>query len=449
MFKKVLVANRGEIAIRVIRACKELGIKTVVVHSDIDRECLHTRLADESVCIGPAPANESYLNIPSIISAAEITGADAIHPGYGFLAENPQFAEVCESSGIKFIGPPSEVMRKMGDKVEARKIMKKAGVPIIPGTEEPVTLEDGQLFKVAKKIGYPLMVKARAGGGGKGMRLVQNEDALKNAIATAQAEAKTSFANPEVYLEKYIEEPSHIEFQILADAKGNVVYFPERDCSIQRRHQKLLEESPSPRVNSKLRRRMGEAARRAAKNIGYLTAGTVEFVLDRKNNFYFIEMNTRIQVEHAVTEMVSGIDLVEEQIRLAAGEKLDYDSDEIKIHGHVIECRINAEDWERDFLPSPGKIDTFIVPGGPGVRVDTHIYSGYTVPPYYDSLIAKLIVEDENREKCIQRMQRALSEFIIGGVKTTIPLYQKIMRNEHFLKGGIDTSFIQKYILGE
>jgi len=449
MFEKILVANRGEIAIRIIRACQELDIPTVAVHSDIDRECLHIRLADESICIGPAPANESYLNIPSIISAAEITGADAIHPGYGFLAENPQFAEVCESSGIKFIGPPAEVLRKMGDKLEARKIMKKAGVPVIPGTEEPVSLEDGHLLKIAKEIGYPLMVKARAGGGGKGMRLVQNEEALKNAIATAQAEAKVSFSNSEVYLEKYIEEPSHIEFQILADVKGNVVYFPERDCSIQRRHQKLVEESPSPRINSKLRHRMGEAARRAAKNVDYLTTGTIEFVVDQKGDFYFIEMNTRVQVEHTVTEMVSGIDLVKEQIRLAAGEKLDYDSDDIKIQGHVIECRVNAEDWERDFIPCSGKVTNFILPGGPGIRVDTHVYSGYTIPPYYDSLIAKLIVEDENREKCIQRMHRALSEFIIEGVKTTIPFHQKIMKNEHFLEGEIYTNFIQRYILGE
>lgn len=448
MFKKVLIANRGEIAVRVIRACRELDIPTVAVHSDIDQDCLHVKLADESVCIGPAPSNESYLNIPSIISAAEITGADAIHPGYGFLAENAQFAEVCESSGLKFIGPSSEVIKKLGDKVEARKIMEKSGVPVIPGTDEPVSLEDGHLLKIAKKIGYPLMVKARAGGGGKGMRLVANEDALKNAIATAQAEAKASFANPEVYLEKCIEEASHIEFQILADTKGNTVFFPERDCSIQRRHQKLFEESPSPRINSKLRKRMGESARRAAKSVGYVTTGTVEFVVDRKNNFYFIEMNTRIQVEHTVTEMVTGIDLVKEQIRLAAGEKLDYDSDDIKIQGHAIECRINAEDWERDFIPSPGKITNFIPPGGPGVRVDTHIYSGYTISPYYDSLIAKLILQDGNRGKCINRAQRALKEFIIEGVKTTIPFYQKIMRNEHFLKGEIYTNFIQRHVLG-
>ncbi len=448
MFKKILVANRGEIAIRVIRACKELGIRTVAVHSDADRDCLHVRLANESVCIGPAPASESYLNIPSIISAAEITGADAIHPGYGFLAENTQFAEVCESSGIKFIGPSAESIRKIGDKIEARRIMKKAGVPVIPGTDEPVSLEDKDLLKIAKKIGYPLMVKARAGGGGKGMRLVQNEEALKNAIATAQAEAKASFANSEVYLEKNIEEPSHVEFQILADTKGNVLYFPERDCSIQRRHQKLIEESPSPRINSKLRKKMGEAARRAAKAVGYLTGGTVEFLVDQKEHFYFIEMNTRIQVEHTVTEMISGIDLVKEQILLAAGEKLDYDSEDIKINGHVIECRIIAEDWERDFIPCPGKINNFISPGGPGVRVDTHIYSGYTVPPYYDSLIAKLVVQDETREKCIRRMQRALDEFIIEGIKTTIPFYQKIIKNEHFLEGEIDTHFIQKHIFG-
>ncbi len=443
MFKKVLIANRGEIAIRVIRACRELGIRTVAVHSDADRDCLHVRLADESVCIGPASASESYLNIPSIISAAGITGVDAIHPGYGFLAENIQFAEVCESSGIKFIGPSAEVISKMGDKIQARKIMEKAGVPVIPGTDEPVSLEDVHLFKIAKKIGYPLMVKARLGGGGKGMRLVQDEEALKNAIATAQAEAKASFANPEVYLEKNIEAPCHIEFQILADLKGNVVYFPERDCSIQRRHQKLIEESPSPQVNAKLRKKMGEAARRVMKAIKYTSAGTVEFLMDQKGHFYFIEINPRVQVEHTVTEMVSGIDLVKEQIRLAAGEELDYDSDDIKIQGHVIECRITAEDWERDFIPSPGKVTNFVIPGGPGVRVDTHIYSGYTIPPFYDSLIAKLLTIDKDRESCIHRMQRALDEFIIEGIKTAIPFYQKVMRNEHFLEGEIYTDFIQ------
>ncbi|OGS43362.1 MAG: acetyl-CoA carboxylase biotin carboxylase subunit [Elusimicrobia bacterium RIFOXYD2_FULL_34_15] len=448
MFNKILIANRGEIAVRVIRACREMGIRTVAVHSDVDRECLHVKLADESVCIGPAQPQESYLNIANIISAAEITGADAIHPGYGFLSENTYFADVCESCNIKFIGPSKITIQMMGDKSEAKKTMKKAGVPTIPGTEECITADNPKLFKIAKDIGYPIIVKASSGGGGKGMRIVTSEDSLKNAILTAEAEAKAAFGNGDVYLEKYIEEPKHIEFQILGDMKGDVVSFPERDCSVQRRHQKLIEESPSL-ISDKLRKKMGHAARLAAKAVKYVTAGTIEFLVDKKGNFYFMEMNTRIQVEHPVTEMVSGIDLLKEQIRLAAGERLGYTYDEIEIKGHVIECRINAEDSENNFIPSPGKIDTLILPGGIGVRVDTHIYAGYTVPSTYDSLIAKLLVMDSTREKAIARMQRALSEFEISGIKTTIPFHKVTMANDFYKKGEVYTNFIQKRIFNE
>ncbi|OQA91062.1 MAG: Biotin carboxylase [Elusimicrobia bacterium ADurb.Bin231] len=445
MFKKILIANRGEIAVRIIRACREMGIRTVAVHSDIDRNCLHVKLADESVCIGPASPADSYLNIANIISAAEITSADAIHPGYGFLAENTYFADVCESCNIKFIGPSKTVIELMGNKSEAKKTMKKAGVPVLPGTDECVSADDPKLFKIAKKIGYPVIVKASAGGGGKGMRIVQSEDSLKNAIITAQSEAKISFGNSDVYLEKYIEEPKHIEFQILGDEKGNVVSFPERDCSIQRRHQKLIEESPSL-IPDKLRKKMGHYARLAAKAVKYVTAGTLEFLLDKKGNFYFMEMNTRIQVEHPVTEIVSGIDLVREQIRLAFGESLGYGYGDIPIKGNVIECRINAEDPEKDFIPCPGKIESVILPGGPGTRVDTHIYPGYTVPPTYDSLIAKLLVSDVSREKAIARMQRALFEFEISGIKTTIPFHKRVIANEYYKKGEVYTNFITKRI---
>ncbi|HAM38805.1 MAG TPA: acetyl-CoA carboxylase biotin carboxylase subunit [Elusimicrobia bacterium] len=448
MFNKILIANRGEIAVRVIRACREMGIRTVAVHSDIDRECLHVKLADESVCIGPSQPRESYLNIANIISAAEITGADAIHPGYGFLSENTYFADVCESCNIKFIGPSKSTIQLMGDKSEAKKTMKKAGVPTIPGTEGCITADHPKLFKIAKNIGYPIIVKACAGGGGKGMRIVTSEDTLKNAILTAEAEAKAAFNNGDVYLEKYIEEPKHIEFQILGDKKGDVVSFPERDCSIQRRHQKLIEESPSL-ISEKLSKKMGHAARLAAKAVKYVTAGTIEFLVDKKGNFYFMEMNTRIQVEHPVTEMVSGIDLLKEQIRLAAGEQLGYSYDDIEIKGHVIECRINAEDSENNFIPSPGKINSLILPGGMGVRIDSHIYSGYTIPSTYDSLIAKLLVIDSTRQKAIARMQRALSEFEISGIKTTIPFHKITMANDFFKKGEIYTNFIQKRIFIE
>ncbi|MDD5687937.1 MAG: acetyl-CoA carboxylase biotin carboxylase subunit [Elusimicrobia bacterium] len=448
MFNKILIANRGEIAVRVIRACREMGIRTVAVHSDIDNECLHVKLADESVCIGPASPQESYLNVANIISAAEVTGADAIHPGYGFLSENTYFADVCESCNIKFIGPSKTTIQTMGDKIAAKVTMRKAGVPTIPGTDECITADHPKLAKIVKSIGYPLIVKASAGGGGKGMRVVQSEDALKNAILTAQSEAKAAFGNGDVYLEKYFEEPRHIEFQILGDIKGDVVSFPERDCSIQRRHQKLIEESPSM-ISEKLRKKMGHYARLAAKAVKYFTAGTIEFLVDKKENFYFMEMNTRIQVEHPVTEMVSGIDLLKEQIRLAAGERLGYSYDDIKIVGHVFECRINAEDSEKDFIPSPGKIESLIFPGGPGVRVDSHIYAGYTVPSTYDSLIAKLLVTDSTREKAIARMQRALSEFEISGIKTTIPFHKITMANDYFKRGEIYTNFVQKRIYGE
>ncbi|MFA5857486.1 MAG: acetyl-CoA carboxylase biotin carboxylase subunit [Elusimicrobiota bacterium] len=449
MFKKVLIANRGEIAVRIIRACKELGIKTVAIHSDADRESLHVKLADESICIGPAPVTESYLNYPSIISAAEISGADAIHPGYGFLAENTQFAGICADCNIKFIGPSKDAILKMGDKIQARETVKKAGVPVVPGTDGPINADDPNLLKIAKKIGFPLMVKARAGGGGKGMRVVQNEEALNNALLTAQAEAKSSFGNSQVYLEKYIEEPRHVEFQIVADKFGETRYLPERDCSIQRRHQKLVEESPCPAVDSKLRERMGHAAIRCAKTVGYTTVGTIEFLLDKEKNFYFLEMNTRIQVEHTVTEMITGLDLVRMQIRLAAGEKLEVGSLNTRMLGHVIECRINAEDPDLDFIPSPGKVTQFIPPGGPGVRVDTHLYSGYTIPSFYDSLLAKLIVIDKDRKRAIDRMRRALGEFVIENVKTTIPFHIKVMNDEKFQAGKVSTDFVQKRILSQ
>jgi len=446
MFKKILIANRGEIAVRVIRACREMGIKTVAIHSDADTDCLHVRLADESICVGPGPATESYLNIPSIVSAAEISGADAIHPGYGFLAENTYFAEVCESCHIRFIGPSKESIQTMGNKSEARRLMKKAGVRVVPGTEACISPDDPNLYKTAKKIGFPVIVKAAAGGGGKGMRIVQDGEALRSAVATAQSEAQAAFGNPSVYLEKYLEEPRHIEFQILGDRKGNVVYLPERDCTIQRRHQKLIEESPSPIVSSSLRRKMGKAARRVGEAINYQTVGTVEFLVDKDDNYYFMEMNTRIQVEHPVTEMLVGIDLVKEQIRLAAGEKLGYDADDISADGHVIECRINAEDPLLDFIPSPGLVAGLVLPGGYGVRVDTHLYCGYTVPSFYDSLIAKLIVKGANRKDAIIRMQRALREFMVEGIKTTVSFHQQVMEDEYFQKGSFFTNFIHTRI---
>jgi acetyl-CoA carboxylase biotin carboxylase subunit len=448
VFKKVLIANRGEIACRIIRACRELGVKTVAIHSEADRECMHVKLADQSVCVGPASASESYLNIPSIIAAAEITGADAIHPGYGFLAENMYFAEVCEACRINFIGPKKESIEKMGDKIAAIALMKKAGVPVVPGSGGPVEAGDPKVAALAKKIGYPVIIKATAGGGGKGMRIVVSEETLDNAIIMAQTEAKAAFGNPDVYMEKYVEEPHHIEFQIMGDKFGHYAYLPERDCSIQRRHQKLVEESPSPLISAALRKKMGKAAKNAAAAVDYVTVGTVEFLVDKRGDFYFMEMNTRIQVEHPVTEMITGIDLLKEQIKLAAGEKLTYSSDKIKILGHAIECRINAEDPDKDFIPSPGTIGRLYLPGGMGVRTDTHVYSGYTIPPFYDSLIAKIIVLGEDREEAIVRMARALKEVEIENIKNTSSLHSKIMANEKFRKGSVSTDFLPKYILG-
>lgn len=449
MFKKILIANRGEIACRVIRAARELGVKTVAIHSEADRTSMHVKMADEAVCVGPASASESYLNIPSIISAAEITGADAIHPGYGFLAENTYFAEVCETCGITFIGPKKTSIEKMGDKIEARKLMIKSKVPVVPGSDGPVSSDDPKIFDLAKKIGYPVIIKATAGGGGKGMRIVVSEESLKNSILMAQTEAKAAFGNPDVYMEKYIEEPHHIEFQILGDAHGKVVYLPERDCSIQRRHQKLVEESPSPFITDSLRKKMGKAAKSAAEAVGYITVGTVEFLVDKHMNFYFMEMNTRIQVEHPVTETITGIDLVKEQIKLATGERLSFDSSDVKINGHAIECRINAEDPDKDFMPSPGKITHLYLPGGPGVRVDTHVYSGYTIPPFYDSLIAKIITHGATRQEAIIKMTRALKETQIEGIRNTASLHAKIMANEHFHNGIVATDFLPKYVFNK
>jgi len=442
VFKKVLIANRGEIALRVIRACKELGIKTVAVYSEADRDSLHVKFADEAVCIGPPPSKESYLNIPRIIAAAEITGADAIHPGYGFLAENEDFAEICESSGIKFIGPSAESIRLMGDKATAKDTMRKAGVPVVPGSDGTIS-DLGEALQVAKKIGFPVIIKATAGGGGKGMRVAKSLDEFERLFVLARNEAEAAFGNPEVYIEKYIEEPHHVEIQVLGDQYGNVIHIGERDCSIQRRHQKLIEESPSPIVDEELREAMGAAAVAGAKSVNYEGAGTIEFLVDNKKNFYFMEMNTRIQVEHPVTEELYGIDLVKEQIRIAAGERIK--KIKVKPKNWVIECRINAEDPEKDFRPSPGKITVFHQPGGIGVRTDTHVYAGYTVPPYYDSLIAKLIVKGSDRLDAIKKMERALEEFIIEGVKTTIPFHLKVMRDENYRKGKFDTHFLEHF----
>lgn len=443
LFNKILIANRGEIAVRIIRACKELGIKTVAVYSDAEKESLHTRLADESVCIGPVSLPQSYLNIPAILSAAEITDSDAIHPGYGFLSENHHFAEACTTSGITFIGPTPENIRLGGDKAKARQTMKRRGVPVVSGSDGPVATVEVAL-KVAKKIGFPIVLKASAGGGGYGMKIVREEKDIEQAFYMAQREALTAFGNSELYIEEYIPEMRHIEVQILADNKGNVIHLGERDCSIQRRHQKLIEESPSPILSTeKFKKRIGELGVKAARAIKYRNAGTVEFIVDSKSNTYFIEINTRIQVEHPVTEAVTGIDIIKEQIKLAAGLPLEYKQSQIKPAGHAIECRINAEDPER-FIPSPGKITFLSLPGGPGVRVDTAIYSGYVIPPHYDSLIAKLIVHGKDRAEAIAKMRRALDEFIIEGINTTIPFHQKVMRNPDFISGNFDTTFIEK-----
>ncbi|MCX5717561.1 MAG: acetyl-CoA carboxylase biotin carboxylase subunit [Nitrospirae bacterium] len=442
LFKKVLIANRGEIAVRVIHACKELGIKTVAVYSDVEKEALHVRLADEAVCIGPANSAQSYLNIPGILSAAEITDSEAVHPGYGFLSENPHFAEACATSGITFIGPTPENIRVGGDKAKARQMMKRRGITVVPGSDGPVISEE-LAMKVAKRIGFPVIVKASAGGGGRGMRIVNEESGLEQAFYMAQREALAAFGNGELYVEQYIPEIRHIEVQIAADSKGNTVHFGERDCSIQRRHQKLIEEAPSPVSTEKFRKKIGELAVRAAKAIKYRNIGTVEFIVDMEGNIYFMEMNTRIQVEHPVTEMVSGIDLVKEQIKLAAGSLIEYKQHQIKFYGHAIECRINAEDPER-FIPNPGKITFLSLPGGPGVRVDTSVYSGWTVPSYYDSLIAKVIVHGRNREEAISRMKRALDEFIIEGIKTTIPFHKKVFSQSDFVNGEFNTGFVDK-----
>ncbi|MDR1052518.1 MAG: acetyl-CoA carboxylase biotin carboxylase subunit [Endomicrobium sp.] len=447
MFKKILIANRSEIACRIIAACREMGIKTVAIHSELDSESMHVKLADQSICIGKATISESYLNIPHIIAAAEISGADAIHPGYGFLSENTYFAEICEACNIKFIGPSKESIKHMGDKIEAIKLMKKNGIPTIPGSNGPIDLNDPNLLSITKNIGYPVAIKATAGGGGRGIRIVVSEEALKDSISMAQTEAKANFGNSNVYIEKFVENPHHIEIQILGDKFGKIAFLPERDCSIQRRHQKLVEESPSPFVNESLRKKIGKAAKNAAHAAKYSTVGTVEFLVDKNKNFYFMEMNTRIQVEHPISEMVTGLDLVKEQIKLAAGEKLSISSDKIKILGHSIECRINAEDPDKDFMPSIGKINNLYLPGGLGIRVDTHIYSGYDIPAIYDSLIAKIISFGNNRKEAIVKMQRALKDLKIEGIKTTASLHNKIMTNKNFYEGNITTDFLSKNII--
>ncbi len=442
MFKKVLIANRGEIALRIIRACRELDIQTVAVYSEADRESLHVRFADDDVCIGPAPARESYLKIPRLIAAAEITGADAIHPGYGFLAENAEFAETCAASNITFIGPTAAQIRQMGDKATARRTMADVGVPIVPGTPGPVEDVD-EALGFARDIGFPVIIKAAAGGGGKGMRVANDPDDFARAFQLARSEALSAFGSGDVYVEKYLARPRHIEFQILGDSHGNIIHLGERDCSVQRRHQKLIEEAPSPAMTPELRQRMGDDAVRGAKAIDYVGAGTIEMLLDTDGSYYFMEMNTRIQVEHPVTEMITGVDLVKEQIRVAAGETLSVTSLP-PLRGHVIEVRVNAEDPARNFQPSPGRIDVFNPPGGPGVRVDTHIYTGYTVPPYYDSLLAKLICQGSNRMEAIKRMQIALDFFIVEGVTTTVPFLGRVMQNPRFQAGDVDTKFLER-----
>lgn len=443
MFGKVLVANRGEIALRVMRACKELGIPTVAVHSEVDEDALHVKFADEAVCVGPAHGGLSYLDVKAIMSACEVTGADALHPGYGFLAENADFADVCEAHDITFIGPTADMMRSLGNKARARAIMSASGVPVIPGTDGTVAdVEQGA--RAAESLGYPVMIKASAGGGGKGMRMAADAAEFAANFPVARAEAEAAFGNGDIYLEKLILEPRHIEFQILGDNHGNVVHLGERDCSIQRRHQKLIEESPSPAVSPELRERMGEAAVRGARGARYVSAGTVEFLLDSRGDFYFMEMNTRIQVEHPVTELVTGVDLVKEQIRIAAGERLGIEQAKLDLRGHAIECRINAEDPERDFAPCPGTVSEFYVPGGPGIRVDTHVYSGYVIPPHYDSMIAKLLAHGNTREEAIARMRRALEEFVIVGVATTISFHTAMMHDPDFITGTFDTGTLAR-----
>jgi acetyl-CoA carboxylase biotin carboxylase subunit len=443
VFKKVLIANRGEIALRVIRACRELGLETVAVYSEADRESLHVRFADDDVCIGPPPSRQSYLKIPNIIAAAEITGADAIHPGYGFLAENAEFADICKASNIVFIGPTGDQIRQMGDKATARRLAAEAGVPTVPGS--PGTIDDpDEALAFAESIGFPVIIKATAGGGGKGMRIVQEAEQFPQLFGLAQNEALAAFNNGAVYVEKYIQHPRHVEIQVVGDNFGKVVHLGERDCSVQRRHQKLIEESPSPALSAVLRDRMGQAAVALASNIGYAGAGTLEFLLDTDGSFYFMEMNTRIQVEHPVTEMVTSFDLVKEQIRVAANEPISFQGDGRRLRGHAIECRINAEDPARNFQPCPGLITAYHPPGGPGVRVDTHVYAGYTVPPYYDSLLAKVIVHGNDREEALTRMGQALDSFILEGVTTTIPFLARVIRHPDFVAGDIDTRFLER-----
>jgi acetyl-CoA carboxylase biotin carboxylase subunit len=444
MFKKILIANRGEIAMRIIYACREMGIKTVAVYSEADENSLHVRFADEDVCIGPARSADSYLNVPAVISAAEITGADAIHPGYGFLSESAYLAEVCEACHIKFIGPDPQVIRLMGDKARARKVMKKAGVPILPGSDGPVESEEKAL-KVAKEIGYPVIVKATAGGGGRGMRVIRAASELSHAVKTAQREAEAAFGVGDVYIEKYVESPRHIEFQVLGDHHGGMVHLGERECSIQRRHQKLIEESPSPALTEKMRRRMGSTVIDAAKAVQYSNAGTFEFLMDTTGHFYFMEANTRLQVEHPVTEMVTGIDIVKAQIRIAAGERLGFKQGDVTFSGHAIECRINAEDPET-FVPSPGMIRAFSVPGGPGVRIETFAHAECTISPYYDSMIAKIIAHGRDRQEAIARMRRALEMTVIEGIKTSIPLHLRILNDPDFVAGRLSTSFMEQFL---
>ncbi len=442
MFEKILIANRGEIALRIQRACRDLGIKTVVVHSEADSEAKYVKLADESVCIGPAASSASYLNVPAIISAAEVTDAEAIHPGYGFLSENADFTERVEKSGFVFIGPRPETIRMMGDKVTAKQTMIKAGVPCVPGTEGALPEDPAELVKLARKIGYPVIVKASGGGGGRGMRVVHTEAALKNAVALTRAEAQAAFGNSTLYMEKYLENPRHIEVQVLADEHKNVIYLGERDCSMQRRHQKIIEEAPAPDITPRLRARIGDRCVDACKRIGYRGAGTFEFLYEN-GEFYFIEMNTRIQVEHPVTEMITGVDIVQEQIRVAAGEKLAFRQRDIEFRGHAIECRINAE-HPFTFVPSPGKITSYHPPGGPGIRVDSHVYHGYTVPPNYDSMVGKIIAYGKDRDQAIRRMRIALSEMVVGGILTNIPLHQELLVDNRVIKGGVSIHYVEK-----
>jgi len=445
MFERILIANRGEIAVRIIRACKELGIQTVAVYSKADERALHVQLADEAICIGNNTSAESYLHVPSLIKAAEIFDVEAIHPGYGFLAEDAHFAEICESCRVKFIGPQPEVIRRMGDKAEAIRAAKEAGVPVIPGSEG-VVKDKTEALKVVEQIKYPVMIKAAAGGGGRGMRVAHTDVALTNALITAQTEAEAAFGSPDVYIEKYLENPRHVEVQVVADTKSNVVHLGERDCSVQRRHQKLIEEAPSPAVTPSMRRAVTKMALKLAQEVGYVNAGTIEFLLDQDGNFYFIEMNTRIQVEHTVTEMIYNVDLVKEQIRIAAGEKLSFDQRNLQPRGHAIECRINAEDPVHGFKPTPGTIEFCSLPGGPNVRVDAHIYSGYTVPPHYDSLLAKLLVWGTDRDDAIRTMRRALDEFYVTGVATTVPFHKHVMHHPKFVNGKFGNHFAEEVV---